>query len=108
MTEIKATDRCKNLFRETHTMRQPGNWMQLPSDERILEVLYSSDLVLSPAVIEKNIDKSREQINRRLSVLVEYGLVTRVDRGYYEISDRGVEYLSGDLDADDLDPDVLE
>lgn len=38
-------------------MRKPGEWMQLPTDERILEILHSSGLVLSPAVIEKNIDK---------------------------------------------------
>jgi len=57
-------------------MRKPGEWMQLPTDERILEVLQSSELVLSPAVIGKNIDKSREQVNRRLTELVDYGFVT--------------------------------
>jgi len=86
-------------------MRQPGEWMQLPSDERILEILHSSGIVLSPAVINKNLDISREHITRRLSVLVDYGLVIRVDRGYYEISDLGVEYLEGTLDADALEPD---
>ncbi|SER21062.1 MULTISPECIES: helix-turn-helix domain-containing protein [Natrinema] len=85
-------------------MRKPGEWMQLPTDERILEVLHSSGLTLSPAVIGKNIDKSREQVNRRLSVLVDYELVTRVERGYYEIDDLGVAYLEGQLDADDLEP----
>ncbi|AGB30431.1 hypothetical protein C488_04292 [Natrinema pellirubrum DSM 15624] len=79
--------------------------MQLPTDERVLEVLHSSGLILSPAVIGKNIDKSREQVNRRLSVLVEYGLVTRVERGYYEIATPGVRYLEGELDADDLESD---
>ena len=77
--------------------------MQLPSDERILEVLYTSNLVLSPAVIGKNIDTTRVHINRRLSVLVDYGLVRRVERGYYEIAEPGVAYLEGELDADDLE-----
>jgi len=86
-------------------MRQPGEWMQLPSDERILEILHSSGIVLSPAVIDKNLNISREHISRRLSVLVDYGLVIRVERGYYEISDLGVEYLEGTLDADALEPD---
>ncbi|OAQ52192.1 hypothetical protein HTG_11265 [Natrinema mahii] len=85
-------------------MRQPGEWMQLPTDERILEILESG-LLLSPQVIAKNIDKSRVHVNRRLSVLVEYGLVTRVERGYYEIADPGVRYLEGELDADDLESD---
>ena len=88
-------------------MRRPGDWMQLPTDERILEVL-SQDLILSPAVIAKNIDRTREQVNRRLSVLLQYGFVSRVERGYYEISERGAEYLSGDVDADELEPDSEE
>jgi len=62
-------------------------------------------MILSPAVIALNIDKSRGEVNRRLSTLVEYGLVTRVKRGYYEITANGKQYLAGDLDASELDPD---
>nr|WP_251328239.1 helix-turn-helix domain-containing protein [Haloplanus sp. HW8-1] len=76
--------------------------MQLPLDERILEALDSSGLILSPAVISINIDKSRSEVNRRLSTLVEYGLVTRVQRGYYEITETGQQYLAGELDASTL------
>lgn len=76
--------------------------MQLPLDERILEALESSGLILSPAVIAINIDKSRSEVNRRLSTLVEYGLVTRVQRGYYEITETGQQYLAGELDASTL------
>ena len=86
-------------------MRKPGAWMQLPTDERILEALGSSEMILSPAVIAKNIEKSREEVNRRLSVLVNYGFVERVERGYYVISDPGQQYLAGDLDASDLGED---
>lgn len=75
--------------------------MQLPIDERILEAL-AYGLVLSPAVIAFNIDKSRSEVNRRLSELVDIGLVRRVKRGYYEITDAGEQYLSGDLDPDEL------
>jgi DNA-binding IclR family transcriptional regulator len=76
--------------------------MQLPIDDRILEILDSSGLILSPAVIALNIEKSRSEVNRRLSVLVEYGLLTRVKRGYYEISTTGEAYLNGELDASTL------
>lgn len=76
--------------------------MQLPIDERILETLESSGLILSPSVIAKNIEKSRPEVNRRLSVLVEYGLAERVERGYYVISEQGERYLSGELDAGGL------
>lgn len=89
----------------TDRVRQPASWMQLPIDERILEALESSGMILSPAVIALNIDKSRGEVNRRLSTLVEYGLVTRVKRGYYEITANGKQYLAGDLDASELDPD---
>ena len=85
-------------------MRQPAAWMQLPIDERVLEALASSGMILSPSVVAINIDKSRSQVNRRLSTLVDYGLVTRVKRGYYEITSEGEAYLAGDLDASALSP----
>lgn len=79
-------------------MRKPGEWMQ-PLDDRILEVLDSSGLVLTPAVIAYNLEKSRGAVSRRLSELAEYGLVDRVERGKYEITDRGAAYLAGQFDA---------
>jgi len=75
--------------------------MQLPIDDRILELLDSSGLILSPSVIAINIDKSRDEVNRRLTILLDYNLVTRVKRGYYEITDRGQEYVTGELDLTD-------
>jgi DNA-binding IclR family transcriptional regulator len=62
-------------------MRKPGDWMQNPTDERILEVL-NTGLELGPTTIGRNIDRDRTGVSRRLSVLVEYGLVARVDEGY--------------------------
>ncbi len=87
----------------TGGVRQPAPWMQLPIDERILEVLDSSGMILSPAVIAINIDKARSEVNRRLSSLVDYGLVTRVKRGYYEITADGKAYLAGELDASEIE-----
>jgi len=75
--------------------------MQLPIDDRILESLDSSDMILSPSVIAININKSRDEVNRRLSILTEYELVTRVQRGYYEITDIGQDYLAGNRDLTD-------
>lgn len=96
-------DTCKDLFNEWGIMRKSGSWMQLPTDERILELL-STGMMLSPQVIAKNIGKSRSHVSRRLSELTDYGLVERVERGYYEITDLGEEYLEGELDADNLEP----
>ncbi|RDZ38761.1 transcriptional regulator [Haloferax sp. Atlit-47N] len=77
--------------------------MQLPIDERILEVLSSSKLILSPTIIAENIDKSRSEVSRRLTELSERGLVSKVRRGRYEIADLGNEYLAGKIDAGEID-----
>ena len=82
-------------------MRKPADWMQMPTDDRILEVLEGG-LRLTPAVIAENIDKSRTHVSRRLSDLTDYGLVEKPKRGYYEITDVGREYLDGELNAGDL------
>lgn len=82
-------------------MRQPADWMT-PMDDRVLEVL-NAGLVLSPTIIAYNIDKSREAVGRRLSELSDAGLVNRIERGRYEITDRGREYLAGEIDADELE-----
>lgn len=70
-------------------------------DDRILEVL-NAGLVLSPTIIAYNIDKSREAVGRRLSELSTAGMVRRIERGRYEITDLGQEYLAGEIDAEDL------
>jgi len=75
--------------------------MQLPIDDRVLETLSQSGLTLSPAIIAYNIDKSREEVTRRLSELVDHGLVEREKRGYYAITERGNAYLNGDVDPGD-------
>ena len=72
-------------------------------DDRILETLESSGLVLSPAVLAYNTDYTRNYINKRIRKLRENGLVDRVDEGYYQISDRGQAYLSGEINTDDLE-----
>ena len=96
-------DSGKNVCCFSYNMRQPGDWMQMPIDERILEALDSSGMILSPSVIAKNIDKTRPEVNRRLTVLTDNGFVDRVERGYYEITDRGTGYLSGDVDASNFE-----
>jgi len=72
-------------------------------DDRILETLESSGIVLSPAVIAYNTEYTRNYVNKRIRKLRDASLVERVDEGYYAITDRGRAYLSGDLDADDLE-----
>ncbi|OYR45257.1 winged helix-turn-helix transcriptional regulator [Halorubrum sp. Hd13] len=83
-------------------MRKPAEWMQMPTDDRILEALESG-LRLTPAVIGENIDRSRQHVTRRLSELTEQGFVEKPKRGYYEITELGREYLAGEIDANELE-----
>ncbi len=84
-------------------MRRPRvSWMT-QADDRILETLADSDLILSPRVLSANIDYSRHYLSTRLGKLLDSGLVDRVDEGLYRITDRGYAYLEGELDTDDLE-----
>ena len=74
-------------------------------DDRILETLADSNLILSPAVIAINTEYTRNYINKRVAVLLENGLIERVQDGYYRITEKGQKYLAGELDADDLEDD---
>lgn len=59
-------------------------------DEDILKSL-TSGLVLTPAVIADNIDRSREAVSRRLNTLEAGGLVEKEDRGKYRLA-KGVAW----------------
>ncbi|AFO56286.1 PhiH1 repressor-like protein [Natrinema sp. J7-2] len=73
------------------------------ADDAILEILEGG-LMLGPTTIAKNGDLSRQHVTNRLSILIAYGFVKRVEEGYYQISDRGRLWLEGEVDASDLDP----
>lgn len=73
------------------------------ADDRILETLAASDLILSPRVLAVNIDYSRHYLSTRLGKLRDAELVERVDDGLYRITDRGRSYLEGDLEAVELE-----
>jgi len=78
------------------------SWMN-QTDNRILELLDESDLILSPGVIAVNLEYTRNWVSRRVSKLVEAELLERVDGAYYRITDQGQDYLSGDIDAEKLE-----
>lgn len=81
-------------------MRPRVEWMN-QTDDRILELLEESGLDLSPSVLAHNLDYSRSWISRRISKLSETGLVES-DGTYYHITEKGRDYLAGDLEAEDL------
>lgn len=82
-------------------MRPRVEWMN-QTDDRILELLEESDLVLSPVVMSKNLEYSRSWVSQRLAKLDNVGLVAVDEGSYYYITDKGRDYLAGNLRADDL------
>ena len=83
-------------------MRPRVEWMN-QTDNRILELLDESDLILSPAVAAINLDYSRNWVSRRMSKLEDAELIEKVDGSYYRITGQGRAYLSGEIDAEELE-----
>ncbi len=84
-------------------MRPRVEWMT-SADNRLLEFLRDKEIVASPRVISVNIDYDRQYVSKRLRILAQNELVANVDTGLYEITDRGQQYLDGEVDKDDLVP----
>lgn len=98
--DLRKDEWARLLIQDPRIIRHPGDWM-VPMDDDILELFHSSHLVLTPAIIAYNIDRSREEVNRRLTQLEEGDLVERVERGKYRITALGEEYLRGELATED-------
>lgn len=67
------------------------DWMT-ELDLEILGIL-ASDLIFSPKMIAINIERSREGVSQRLQVLVASGLVEKVERGKYKITEKGMKFV---------------
>ena len=59
-------------------------------DKEILELL-NSEIVMTPALVAENIDRSRGAVARRLGTLEAGGLVEKQGRGKYKLSPEGSE-----------------
>jgi Mn-dependent DtxR family transcriptional regulator len=75
----------------------------VPSDNAILELLREHGN-LTPQAVEDFGGPSAGHAQDRLPELAKYGLVVRISRGLYRITDDGRAYLDEDLDASTLDP----
>jgi DNA-binding IclR family transcriptional regulator len=81
-------------------------------DNIVLEFFEKQDdgVFFSPALVHWNLaevyeatDKSKETIARRMRKLVKRGLLVKDgERGYYRITEKGFDYLNGNLTAEDL------
>ena len=89
-------------------MRMDADWMRQPTDDRILEVLREEGNMTPRAVSRDGefarVDVTRDYAGGRLRELCNYGLIERVDRGLYRLTEEGRAYLDEELDAADLEP----
>jgi predicted transcriptional regulator of viral defense system len=85
----------------TGNMRQSAEWM-VPSDDRILELVREHGN-LTPTAIEDLGGPTAGTARNRCPKLAEYGLLERISRGLYNITEEGEAYLDEELDAGDLE-----
>lgn len=88
-------------------MRKTADWMS-PTDDRILEVVRDkgnmTPLALSREGETPRIDIGRKYAGERCRELARYGLLYKLDKGLFGITDEGEAYLNEKLDASELEP----
>jgi Mn-dependent DtxR family transcriptional regulator len=75
-------------------------------DRDICSVLDSTE-IMTPALIAKNIDGNRSSVSRRLSTLEAGGLVEKVERGHYKLTEEGFDKLARTVPSEVIDDPTL-
>ncbi len=76
------------------------------ADDRILEYLSESETGTPKQMADSGAVRfSRSYITQRCKKLLDYGLIRHLGNGVYIISDKGQQYLDGELDAAELESD---
>jgi hypothetical protein len=84
-------------------VRKRAEWMR-PVDERIMETMRDEGN-LTPYALDETFDVAvANYASNRLSELAQYGLVERLGRGLYRLTEDGQAFLEEDLDAGELEP----
>lgn len=83
--------------------RHRATWT-CPVDEQLIERLRDEG-GLTPYTCDEVFDIATANYpSNRLSKFAEYGLVERLGRGLYQLTDDGQAFLDGELDPSTLDP----
>jgi len=89
-------------------MRKTADWMSPSTDDRILEVIRKegnmTPLALSREGKEERVDIGRKYAGERCRELAKYGLLYKIEKGLFGITQKGEAYLDEELDASELDP----
>lgn len=84
-------------------MRKSASWMSI-WDDRILEYIQEHDgASVGELEDSKYIRVSNAHISRRCKRLADRGMLRPLGNGVYVLTAKGGKYLSGELDADDLE-----
>lgn len=85
-------------------MRYSGRWMTL-ADDRILEYVRENESGTPKEMKDSGYVRfSRQYISQRCKEMVNYGLLQHLGNGVYVITEQGEQYLDGDLDTAELEP----
>ena len=86
----------------TDVVRKRAEWMR-PVDERILETMRDEGN-LTPQALDEAFDvTAANHASNRLSVLAKYGLVEKIARGLYRLTESGEAFLDENLNASELE-----
>jgi len=69
----------------------PPDW--LTELDREICVLLGHGFIFTPSLIAKNIDRPRSSVSRRLNTLEAGGIVEKVERGHYKLTEEGYARL---------------
>lgn len=83
-------------------MRYSADWMTI-ADDRILEYLSATETSTPKKMADSgDVRFSRQYIGERCRKLADYRMVQHLGNGVYRITERGEQYLEGELDASEL------
>ncbi|MEA1930218.1 MAG: helix-turn-helix domain-containing protein [Euryarchaeota archaeon] len=74
-----------------HEELDPPDW--LTELDREICVLLGHGFIFTPSLIAKNIDRPRSSVSRRLNTLEAGGIVEKVERGHYKLTEEGYARL---------------
>ncbi|SIS01728.1 hypothetical protein [Natronorubrum thiooxidans] len=80
-----------------------AEWMA-PVDGDILELMCSEEVFTPDHISDEDVCRAPDAAYR-CRQLVKYGLLKKYAPGMYDISDLGEQYLAGEVDPSDLEPD---
>jgi hypothetical protein len=100
----KSTDTAMgSTVEDAYVVRKRADWMTRV-DEEILETMRDEGN-MTPQVLEERYDITAANYARdRMTEMARYGLVEKLGRGLYRLTDDGRAFLDEEFDASELEP----